>query len=415
MNGNLLMQTKTHKFFNAPTRQAMFEKVKGYVDKSVDIAAEIRRVKSTYGLDRVYRFDLGENADGYSPKVEACLQSLSSDRRRFHRFNEYPDPHQTTLRLRLAARHGIPPEWIVLGTGVDSLLDIVARVFLDHRDAYLMPVPSFFLFEALSERMGAVPFFLQLREEDQFRWTHQTIRRFKQLVDKVRPKLIWIANPNNPTGYILHEMVLDELVDYASANNSFVVVDEAFGEYTDPSGHPLTASRLLSRFQNLIVLRTFSKMYGLASFRIGYLMCSSSDILEGIQIHRHPFPVTQLSADLALVALEDEAFLDSTRALNVMARKEVFTHLEGLAHIEAIPSYTNVFMARHQAMDGPTFRIALERRGILAAPLGISGIKGRGFLRFTLRNQEDNSYLCRVLEDLKDVEGPHPEALIRMS
>jgi histidinol-phosphate aminotransferase len=408
------MHTKTHKFFNAPTRQAMFEKVKGYVDKSVDVEAEIQRVKDQYGLDRVFRFDLGENSEGYSPKIREYLDELRSSDLKVSRFNEYPDSNHTALKQRLSEKFSIPRDWFIIGTGLDSIIDLIARVFLDHRDVYLMPTPSFFLFEALSERMGAVPYFLDLREEDQFRWTHQTTARFKLLVDKFRPKLIWIANPNNPTGHLIHDMVLEELMEYASSYNAFVVVDEAYGEYTDPPSEVLSAARFLSKYQNLMVLRTFSKKYGLASLRIGYVMCSSPDILEGIHLHRHPFPVTQLSADLAQIALEDEAFLTASRTQNISKRKHVFAQLNPLANLTIIPSSTNIFMLKHQHMDGPTLKRSLQSRGIIASELDISGIKGKGFLRFTLRNEEDNRYLCQVLEELNGIEGPHPQALVRL-
>ncbi|MBI3129941.1 MAG: histidinol-phosphate aminotransferase family protein [Acidobacteria bacterium] len=394
------MHTKTHKFFNSPTRQAMFEKVKGYVDKSVDMEAEIERVRALYDLDRIYRFDLGENSEGYSPRIREYLDELRLDDQRVARFNEYPDSNHAVLKQRLAEKYAIPPEWFIIAAGLDSILDLITRVFLDHRDVYLMPTPSFFLFEALSERMGAVPYFLELREEDQFRWTNQTTHRFKELVDKFRPKLIWIANPNNPTGHLIHDMVIEELLDYASSYNAFVVVDEAFGEYTDPPGEVLSAARFLPKYQNLMVLRTFSKKYGLASLRIGYLMCSSPDILEGIQIHRHPFPVTQLSADLALIALEDEAFLTQSRTENISKRKEVFAHLTSLSNFSAIPSSTNIFMVRHHHLGGEELKRAFEQRGIIASHIDISGIKGRGYLRFSLRNREDNQYLCDVFKDI---------------
>jgi histidinol-phosphate aminotransferase len=408
------MRTKTHKFFNAPTRQAMFEKVKGYIDKAVDVEADIQRLRDQHGLDRIYRFDLGENSEGYSPKIREYLDELRSNDRKFARFNEYPDSNHTLLKQRLSEKFGIPKDWFVIGTGLDSLIDLIARVFLDHRDVYLMPTPSFFLFEAISERMGAVPYFLDLNEEDHFRWTHRTTHRFKELVDKFRPKLIWIANPNNPTGHLVHDMVLEELIEYASSYNAFVVVDEAYGEYTDPPGEVLSAARFLASYPNLMVLRTFSKKYGLASLRIGYLMCSSSDILEGIQVHRHPFPVTQLSADLAQIALEDEAFLTQSRIYTIARRKEVFARLSPLANLTVIPSSTNIFMLRHHRMSGPALKVALEGRGIIASAIDISGIKGRGFLRFTLRNQEDNRYLCQCLEELNDLEGPHPQRLAKL-
>jgi len=398
------MHIKTHKFFNTTTRQAMFERVKGYVDKSVDVEVEIARIQDQYNLDQVYRFDLGENAEGYSPRITEYLRELRKDGKIDARLNEwlnsYPDRHYVALTKSLSDKFGIPPEWFLIGAGLDSILDLITRVFLDPRDNYLMPIPSFYLFEEYSERMGAIPYFLELREEDEFRWTAQTTQRFKELVDKFKPKLIWIANPNNPTGQFIQDMVLEDLMDYARTYNAFIVIDEAYGEYTDPPGEVLSAARFLDRYENLMVLRTFSKKYGLASLRIGYLMCSSPDILEGLQVHRHHFPVTQLSVDLAHIALEDEAFLNQSRIQNTANRKEVFDHLSTLTNFSAIPTRTNIFMLKHRIFSGAQLKEAFEQRGIIASGIDISGIKDKGYLRFTLRNQEDNRFLTKVCSEI---------------
>lgn len=381
------MHIKTHKFFNSSTRQAMFEKVNGYVDKSLDAEAEIEEIRKRFNLDRIYRFDLGENAEGHSPKIREYLDDLGRDGRLLAKLNEYPDRNHTQLIKRLAEKYGIPPEWIIIGTGVDSILDLITRVFLDHRDIYLTPIPSFYLFEEYSERMGGVPYFLELKEEDLFRWTPQTTNKFKKLVDKFRPKLIWIANPNNPTGQFIPEVILEDLIEYAGTYNGFIVVDEAYGEYTDTAEAVYSAARFLRDHPNLMVLRTFSKKFGLASLRIGYLMCSSVDILEGIQIHRHHFPVTQLSADLALIALEDEKFLNYSRSLNTANRRETFESLGNLQSFKVIPSSTSIFMMKNRYLDGAELKAAFEQRGVIASAIDISGIKGKGYLRFTLRKQ----------------------------
>lgn len=383
----------------------MFERVKGYIDKSVDLAAEIARIKRDYALERVYRFDLGENAEGYSPRVEQYLDGLREDgrikpERLIGWLSAYPDRHHLALRRAIGAKYGIPPQWVIIDGGADSLLNLITRVFLDQRDAYLMPVPSFFLFEEYSERMGAVPYFLELKEKDEFRWTDTTTLNFKRMVDKFRPKLVWLANPNNPTGHLLEPSLIEELIDYASGYNAFVVVDEAYGEYTDPPGGVNSAARLLERYDNLMVLRTFSKKYGLASLRIGYLMCASADVREGLQVHRQPFPTSQAAADLALIALEDHAYLEQSRARTLDQRREVFARLAALPNFALIPSQSSIFMLRHRRADGDAFAKALERRGILASQLNISGIRQRGYLRFTLRSTEDNLHLCNACAEI---------------
>ncbi len=398
------MHMKTHKFFNAATRQAMFELVKGYMDRTVDPEAEIERIQQEYGLERVYRFDLGENAEGYSPRILEYLGELRKEGRINTRLNDwlnsYPERNHLGLKQLLAERFGVPPEWFILGAGLEAVLDLVTRVFLDHRDIYLMPIPSFYLFEEYSERMGAIPYFLELKEEDDFRWVAKTSLRFKNMVEKFKPKLIWIANPNNPTGQFIHETVMEDLIECASAYNAFVVVDEAYGEYTDPPGGVHSAAQFLHQHENLMVLRTFSKKYGLASLRIGYLMSSSADIRDGLKVHCNNFPVTQLSVDLAKIALEDKAFLDQSRVQTSANRREVFEKLAELRSFATVPSLTNIFMIRNHRLSGPELMKALHRRGIIASALEISGIRDRGYLRLALRNREDNLHLFRACEEI---------------
>ena len=397
---------KTHKFFNTATRQAMFEQVKGYVDKSIDLGARIERIKREHGIERIYRFDLGENAEGYSPRIEQYLDGFRGSDGRIAPdrlvawLSAYPDRDHTGLKRALSLRYGIPAEWVLIDAGLDSILDLITRVFLEHGDGFLMPTPSFYLFEEYSERMGAVPYFLPLLERDQYRWTEEVISQYRKLVARFQPKLVWLANPNNPTGQFIEPELLRELIDHACDYNAFVVIDEAYGEYTDPPGDVHSAARWLTRYENLLVLRTFSKKYGLASLRIGYAMCASPDIREGLQVHRHHFPVTQAALDLASIALEDRAFLEHSRARTLANRAEMFQRIGGLQSFALIPSQTNIFMLRNRQLDGAQFAAALERFGIIASPLEISGIKERGFLRFTLRSVEDNLHLCAALEEI---------------
>ena len=403
------MQIKTHKFFNDATRHAMFEQVKGYVAKPTDPEGEVQRFQAQHQLERVYRFDLGENADGYSPHILAYLDALRSDGQLGAKqgtwFNAYPDLNHTRLKRRLAERFMIPEAWILVGAGLDSIVDLITRVFLEQRDAYLMPVPSFFLFEEFSERMGAIPYFLPLQEEDGFQWTTRTTDRFKALVDKARPKLIWIANPNNPTGHFIQDMVLEELLDFASAYNAFMVIDEAYGEYTDPPGAIASAARFLSRYPNLMVLRTFSKAFGLAGLRIGYLMCASPEIHEGLQVHQHNFSVTQISADLARIALDDEDFLLRSRAETQSNARFILAALDTMPRLKAIPTQSSIFMLKHRWVPGPDLKRVFEQKGIIASAIDISGIRDQGYLRFTVRNRADNDYLIQACREIHEGLG----------
>jgi len=272
------MLVKTNKSFNQFTRHALLEKVGGYVNKSKSLEEEIVRLRNRNNLNRIYRFDLGENVDGFSPMVNDFLENLYKNEILFSKLNEYPDITHLSLRKRLGAIFNIPRQNIVISAGLDSILDLITRAFFEYRDVFLMPVPNFFLFESYSERMGATPVFLRLNEDDNFIWTENTIEKFKDLIVKFRPKIIWLSNPNNPTGQIIPEETLLEIIDLASAYNIYVVVDEAYHEFVGTPNDSIV--KYSQKYYNLMVLRTFSKALGLAGIRLDTLCVRTIILLK---------------------------------------------------------------------------------------------------------------------------------------
>jgi len=395
------MYLKTHKFFNQFTRQAMFEKVRGYVDKTYDIELEINRIKRENNLEKIYRFDLGENVDGCSPKIKDYLKELQEKNKLIQSLNEYPDTTYSELKKKISEKFQIPENNILVSSGLDSILDLITRVFFEYKDIYMMTIPSFYLFEEYSERMGAIPVFLKLKEEDNFKWTPYTTENYKSLVGKFRPKIIWIANPNNPTGQVIQEIVMEDIIKFAHSYNSFIVVDEAYGEYTDTQDRVFSASKFIHRYKNLIVLRTFSKKYGLASIRVGYLMCSSEDIIEAMLLHRHHFPVTRFSSEIARIAIKDDDFLNQSRKNTKERQKIMFKNLGKLKNFSFIPSQTNIYMIKNKILNANELYKRFIEKGIITSKLDITGLKDKNYLRVTLGTKENNDFFynfCKSLE-----------------
>lgn len=390
------MQVKIHKFFNQSTRQGLFENVHGYVDKNFDSESEVERLRQKYGIERIYRFDLGENAEGCSPRVREFIASPQAVEEFLNHINEYPEQTYNFLRNRLADFFQLPRDWFFISTGLDSVIDLIARVFFEHKDLYVMPIPSFYLFENYSERMGAIPLFIQLSEKDNFSWTRETTRKFKEIVGKFKPKIAWIANPNNPTGYFIPPRVLHELIVFANSCNTFVVIDEAYGEYTDTVIGESSAASFVSQFENLMVLRTFSKKYGLASLRVGYMICSSSIIIDAMLVHRDHFPVPQISAEIAAMALADQEFLHHSREVTQRNRNAMFAALDTMPSFRYIPSGTNIFMLKNTHMDAEKLQQRFLEFGIITSPIANAGPAGRDYLRITLRQKEENEYFCHA-------------------
>ena len=392
------MITKTVKSFNQFTRHALMEKVDGYVNKSKSLEEEIFRIKKENNLQKIYRFDLGENVDGFSPIVNDFIKILYNNKLLISKLNQYPDVTHLNLRERLATIFKIPRQSIVISAGLDSILDLISRVFFEYKDHYLMPVPGFFLFESYSERMGASPIFLQLNEEDGFRWTNTIFENCKDLIVRFRPKIIWLSNPNNPTGQIIPDQMLEQIIDLANSYNVFVVVDEAYHEFIgDPAD---SAARFINKYTNLMVLRTYSKALGLAGIRLGYLMCNDSEIIEALLLHRHHFPVTRLSLNIAQLATKDIDFIRQTRLVTKKRSACLYHQLDTLITFRYIPSFTNIFMLRHRFFSASALDARFKKRGIITSHLNITGITKDNYLRVTIRTEEDNEYLFQICKEI---------------
>ncbi len=394
------MLVKTIKSFNQVTRHALLEKVEGYVSKNKSLEEEIVRLKKKLNLQKIYRFDLGENVDGFSPLINEFLENLYKNEILFSKLNEYPDIAHLSLRKRLAAIFNVPRQNIVISAGLDSILDLITRVFFEYKDIFLMPAPDFFLFESYSERMGATPIFLQLDEEDNFTWTEKTIEKFKDLIIKFRPKIIWLSNPNNPTGQIIPEDLLLEIIELAYSYNVYVAVDEAYHEFIGVAKD--SAAKFTQRFNNLMVLRTFSKALGLAGIRLGYLICSNSEVIDALLLHRHHFPITQLSLNIARIATKDATFLSNTQKNTKNRRDILFKNLDTLQTFKYVPSYTNIFMLKNKLLPSYELEKRFKQYGIITSYLNITGVAQNNYLRITVRNEEDNMYLFNACKKINE-------------
>lgn len=392
------MFVKTIKSFNLITRNALLEKVKGYVNKTKSLEAEILRIKKKNNLKKIYRFDLGENIDGFSPKVNDFLENLHKNEVLFSKLHQYPDITHVTLRERIAATFKVPRQNIVISAGLDSVIDLITRVFFDYKDTFLMPVPDFFLFESYSERMGATPIFLHLDECKNFSWTENTYLKFNELLLKFRPKLVFLSSPSNPSGQVIPEEMLLKIIELAASYNTFVVVDEAYHEFVGEPGDSM--AKYSHQYHNLMVLRSFSKGLGLAGIRLGYLICSNEDVIEALLLHRHHFPVTQLSLNIARIALKDKNHLFKTQENTNKRRELLFKGLKTLQSFKHIPSHTNIFMLKNKFLPAIELDKRFKRRGVIVSPINMPGVNQNDYLRITIRTEEDNMYLFNVCKEI---------------
>lgn len=240
---------------------------------------------------RLIRLDRNENNIGYSPNVKRALEACAGD------LAAYPDVFAAPLRSKLAAFHGVRPEEILVGNGSFELINLICQVFLNPDDEVLFPDPTFEFYKVFGELAGGRVVRVPLEK-------HRV--PLERLLERVtsRTRLVWICNPNNPTGTALGQ---EELTDFFRALPStvLVVVDEAYLDFVREIQPPDLIARL-PQFPNLVLLRTFSKAYGLAGARVGYAIANESVIGQLIPWKTPPntnYPGTAAAA----AALEDRA------------------------------------------------------------------------------------------------------------
>jgi histidinol-phosphate aminotransferase len=389
--------------FNPNTRLALEAENEDYVSKDDDENALIEKIKRENGLERVYRFDIGKNTDGYSDLITEVISQVDLPELCRQNLIDYPDNHYHLLRNRLAELHGLRPDCFALSAGLESMIDHICRVFLAPGDDFLVPIPNFSVFAAFSLRLGARPLYVPLAPEDDFQWTDAVVAKLEETIRDFSPKLLWISNPVNPTGQNLPLGWMEALAAACSKNNAALVVDEAYGEYTDDDDGVVSASRFTRRYDNLMVLRTFSKIHALPSLRVGYMICGNRDILRAVDVYRPMFPFSWFSLFLARIASIDDEHLQAARQRTTARRQRLREQLGDLPNFQYIPSQTNTLMIRHRRLAAGELWRRLAGGGFLTADLGrVNGLQGRDFLRMTVRAEEENDLFvacCRRIEE----------------
>ncbi len=303
----------------------------------------------------IVKLNANENPYGPDPAALMVLQDLQYA-------HIYPDPESRLLRKALAKQLDLPIENLLMGAGADELIDLIMRLFLDPGDVLLNCPPTFGMYAfgagVNNARLVEVP-----RKPD-FRLD---IEGVEQAAAEHKPKLLFLASPNNPDGGVLPQDVLDRIL----AMPLVVVVDEAYVQFAEPN-----SSRLYKVFdhQNLIVLQTFSKWAGLAGMRVGYGVFPD-ELMPYLWKIKQPYNVTVAGAAAALASLENiEALQENVRKL-VTERQRLFEMLEEITYLRPYPSQTNFILCQVIGRPAKDLKQALEGAGILVRYFDKPGLR----------------------------------------
>ena len=348
-------------------------------------AAEIRR---EFGVTDVVKLASNENPLGPSPKALARLQSVLGD------VHLYPDGG-VTLRRELARRYRVQPVNIVVGSGSESIMANVLRTFLCDDEEVLTSQGTFIGFYVLARSRGVKMITVPLKDY------HYDLDAIAAAVTD-RTKIIYLANPNNPTGTVFSRSEFETFMRRVP-DRTLVMLDEAYFEYAcDDPECPEYPDSLDYRFDNVISLRTFSKAYGLAGLRIGYGF-AREELCGNVAKVKVPFEPSVVAEAAGLGALEDHEFLARTLQIHVLGKEFLWTELRALG-LHVVPTHANFYFVPFASQE-EALRIndGLLRRGVIVRPLAPFGLPHG--LRITIGTPEQNEILISALKQVLPVQS----------
>ena len=340
----------------------------------------IEEVKRELGIKKVIKLASNESPFGPSPKVLRAIEKASLSA------NRYPDGDCFYLRQELAKRLKVHPRELIFGNGSDEIIVLAVRAFVNSGDEAVMAKPSFLIYDIASRIAGARVKAIPLKN---FRYD---LSEMKRAVTQ-KTKIVFLGNPDNPSGMYIPK---DAMVGFIQSirKDILVFIDEAYFEYVRAKDYGYSID-LLKTYKNVIVTRTFSKMYGLAALRIGYGIASleTIDILNRI---REPFNVNSLAQAAALACLRDKSYY--SRLADVVEQQRQFLYGRfkqiGLVSVESCANFILIDVKQEAAKIVK----AMMRKGVIVRDMGLWGLSR--FIRVTIGSAQENRQLIKTLEEV---------------
>jgi histidinol-phosphate aminotransferase len=345
----------------------------------------IKEIAEEYGLnpDEIIKLGSNENPLGPSPKaIEALSQNLEY-------INQYPETDLKDLTEAVALYSGVIPSQVILGgDGADEILDLLGKTLINQGDEFIVPLPSYMYYEYILTINGGVPVYAQ--------WD---MPQNKVNVDSIinaltpRTRMIFLCTPNNPTGGLIDKKDIKTILE---STDALIVVDEAYFEYSGVNNVDL-----LNDYDNLFILRTFSKVMGLAGMRIGYGL-SNPQFIQYMHRVKPAFSLTRLSQIAALATLNDKDYIKASIQLGIESREYLYTELINLSNLKVLKSKANYLLLeiRETGMNSKTLTKKLMEKGIIVRDcssfLGLDDY----WIRVNVGTIEDDKKLIEVLKEI---------------
>jgi histidinol-phosphate aminotransferase len=347
----------------------------------------ISEVAREFGLDEasIVKLASNENPFGIPESAKQAMAQAAAE------LGRYPDANGFELKAALAKRYDVPADWITLGNGSNDILEIAAHAFVQKGQAVVYSQYSFAVYALATQGVGARGIVVPAKA---YGHDLDAMAAAIDAAGEADVRLVYIANPNNPTGTFIPAAEIEAFLDKVPAS-VVVVLDEAYNEYLDAKDQ-FESTQWVRRFPNLIVSRTFSKAYGLAGLRVGFAIAQPAvtDLMNRI---RQPFNVNSLAQAAAIAALNDQAFLEKGAENNRAGYRQLTAAFDELG-LEYVPSHGNFVLVKVGADDGAGARVntALLKQGVIVRPVGAYGLPQ--WLRISIGLPEENAAFIAALK-----------------
>lgn len=337
----------------------------------------IEETKRELGLKEVVKLASNENPLGVSPKAKQAIKKNA------RLVNRYPDSNSFYLKRRLAKFYNLKPANFIIGNGSDELIDIIIKTFVEDDESIVTSEVTFLEYEIIANTANRKVIKAPLKY---FRYDLEAI---KTRIDK-KTKLVFIANPNNPTGTYVTKVELEDFLAFLP-DQTILVLDEAYDTFVDVADF-VSGLRYMDK-KNIIVLKTFSKAYGLAGLRVGSAI-ARPEFISFLEKARQPFNVNSLAQAAALAALDDKKFLQKSRKIILEGKDYLYDELKEMG-LSYVPSVAN-FILLDTGKDGVAVFKEMLKFGVIVRDMQQYGL--RNYIRVSIGTKRENERFIRVLK-----------------
>lgn len=335
--------------------------------------------------DSIIDFSTNVNPLGPSPKV------VSTIKKNIKLISAYPDSDAKELKNVIMEYTGVDKDCVIVGNGANELIHLFADAFVKKGDKVVIPIPTFFEYEFASDKNSGKITYVELND---------FVLNKESIIDAIgkESKVLFLCNPNNPSGTLTGRRDIEGILEVAYDNNTLVMLDECFMDFVDEA-EKNSFVKSISKYENLVVLRTLTKAFGLAGLRVGYCLASKkiSRILNRVKV---PWNVNALAQKAAVAALNDLAHLDKTRRLVKKEKKYLCDNIDKMAQLRPYRSDTNFFPIKLAKIDSLSLQRKLMKKNILVRDCSTFTGIGTDFIRVAVQKHNANTLLVNALQEI---------------